>query len=106
MDVTFNQNMGKIIYIWGIKNNLVIYVAKVETKKVDSQGRISLPASWRKKALGEKKEVIVLDLDDHVEVLAKSSDLSKYVDSVVVDIENFEDYHALRKELRAKGGKA
>jgi hypothetical protein len=35
--------------------------------------------------------------------LAKGSDLSKYIDSVVVDVKSFEDYHALRKELRAKG---
>lgn len=98
--------MGKTIYIWGIKYNMVIYTAKVETKKVDSQGRISLPASWRRNVLGKRKEVIVLDLDDHVEVLAKGSDLSKYIDSVSVDIKNFEDYHALRKELRAKGEKA
>jgi bifunctional DNA-binding transcriptional regulator/antitoxin component of YhaV-PrlF toxin-antitoxin module len=100
------QKMGKITYIWGIKKDMVIYMSKVETKKVDSQGRISLPASWRKRALGKEKEVIVVDLDDHVEVLAKGSDLSKYIDSVEVDVESFEDYHALRKELRAKGEKA
>ncbi len=81
-------------------------MTKVETKKVDSQGRISLPVSWRERVLGEGREVIVLDLDDHVEVLPKDSDLSKYIDSAVVDIENFEDYHALRKELKSRGEKA
>jgi bifunctional DNA-binding transcriptional regulator/antitoxin component of YhaV-PrlF toxin-antitoxin module len=82
------------------------YMTKVETKKVDSQGRISLPVSWRERVLGEEREVIVLDLDDHVEILPKDSDLSKYIDSAVVDIENFEDYHALRKELKSRGEKA
>lgn len=98
--------MGIDFYIWVINCNFGIDMPKVETKKVDSQGRISLPASWRKRALGKRKEVIVVDLDDRVEVLAKGCDLSKYIDSVVAEVESFEDYHALRRELRSKGEKA
>lgn len=35
-----------------------------------------------------------------VEIFRRDIDLSKYVDSVEVDVENFEDYHELRRELR------
>ncbi len=38
-----------------------------------------------------------------VEILPRDVDLSKYVDSVEVDVDNFGgDYHKLRKELREK----
>jgi 2-hydroxy-3-keto-5-methylthiopentenyl-1-phosphate phosphatase len=35
-----------------------------------------------------------------VEIFPRDVDLSKYVDSVEVDVDNFEDYHEMRKELR------
>ena len=34
--------------------------------------------------------------------IKKEVDLSKYVDSVEVEVDNFEDYHEMRKELRKK----
>ncbi len=71
---------------------------KVEIKKIDSHGRLSLPVEWRR-AL-KRREVVVIELDDRVEVLSRDADLAKYVDSVEVDVKNFEDYHKLRRDLR------
>lgn len=73
---------------------------KVEIKKIDSQGRIVLPISWRRRIKGD--EVVVIEEEGKVEILPRDVDLSKYVDSVEVDVDNFGDYHELRKELREK----
>lgn len=70
---------------------------KVVVRKVDSQGRVVLPASWKHM---RGKEVIVVEREGRVEIFPRDVDLSKYVDSVEVDVENFEDYHELRRELR------
>ena len=37
-----------------------------------------------------------------IEVFPRDVDLSKYVDSVEVEVDNFADYHEMRKELRKK----
>lgn len=72
---------------------------KMEVKKVDPQGRIVLPVSWRR---GKGDEMVVVEMDDKVEIVARDSDLSRYLDSVESSVENFEDYHKMRKELREK----
>lgn len=77
-------------------------MTKIKTKRVDSRGRISLPAAWRKRVLGRGREVVVVDREDRIEVLAKGADLSRYIDSVGVDVREFVDYHALRRELRKR----
>jgi AbrB family looped-hinge helix DNA binding protein len=73
---------------------------KVEIKKIDSQGRIVLPVSWRRRMKGD--EVMVVEGEAKVEIFPRDADLSRYIDSVEVEVMNFEDYHELRKELRKK----
>nr|MDO8081115.1 AbrB/MazE/SpoVT family DNA-binding domain-containing protein [Candidatus Freyarchaeota archaeon] len=74
----------------------------MERRNVDSQGRLLLPSSWRKKHMVDGDEVYMVILDDRIEILPLKSDLKKFVDSVEVDIPegSFLDYHKLRKELR------
>ena len=73
---------------------------KVEIKKIDSQGRVVLPISWRRRM--KEDEVVVIEEKAKVDIFPRDVDLSKYVDSVEVDVDNFEDYHEMRKELRKK----
>jgi len=72
----------------------------VEIKKVDSQGRVVLPISWRRRMKSD--EVMVVEERAKVEIFPRDVDLSKYVDSVEVEVDNFENYHEMRKELRQK----
>jgi len=76
---------------------------KVTIKRIDSQGRITLPPSFRRKVKGGI--VLLVELDEKLEVYPGGADLSKYFDSVEVDVKNFEDYHALRRELREIRGR-
>lgn len=71
---------------------------KVEIKPVDAQGRIILPKSWRKRF--GASNVLVIDEDDRLEIRPADADLSRFVDSVETDAEDFDDYHKLRKGLR------
>lgn len=72
----------------------------MEIKKVDSQGRVVLPISWRRRMKSD--EVMVVEERAKVEIFPRDVDLSKYVDSVEVEVDNFENYHEMRKELRKK----
>ena len=72
----------------------------VEIKKVDSQGRVVLPVAWRRRMRCD--EVVVVEEKAKVEIFQRDVDLSNYVDSVEVEVDNFEDYHEMRRELRKK----
>jgi len=77
---------------------------QVVVKKIDRQGRLVLPREWRAQVLKEKDEVVLLMSEDSLKIVPRNIDLSRYVNSIEVDVENFADYHALRRELRAKCG--
>jgi len=77
---------------------------QVVVKKVDRQGRLVLPRGWRDRVLKETDEVVLLMSEDSLKIVPRNIDLSRYVDSVEVDVENFADYRAFRRGLRAKHG--
>jgi len=74
---------------------------EVEVKRVDNQGRIILPKSWRDRYLKGKKAIVVFK-DDLVEIRPFTKfDLTKYFDKVEADLKSdFSDWHKVRKELR------
>jgi len=74
----------------------------VEIRKVDSQGRISLPVEWRREVLGDADEVYVFRDGDSLVVRARQEpDLAQHFDSVTIDVEPeaFRNYHRLKKAL-------
>ncbi len=75
----------------------------VELKRVDPQGRLLLPSSWRKRI--KSKEVIIVEDGDVLIVFPKDNpDLSKYKDFIHVEIppEVYSDYHELKKFLLSR----
>ena len=72
--------------------------SKITIKKIDNQGRVLLPVGFRKKIYSGVAYLI--EHNDKLEILPADADLTKYFDSVEVDVSNFEDYHELRRELR------
>lgn len=77
-------------------------MSQMEIRKVDSQGRISLPVEWRREKLGGADEVYVLQEGESLVVRPRTEpDLAEHFDSVPVDVEpeEFESYHRLKKAL-------
>jgi bifunctional DNA-binding transcriptional regulator/antitoxin component of YhaV-PrlF toxin-antitoxin module len=65
----------------------------VEIKKVDSQGRLILPADWREAELGETKEVYVIKRKGYLKLVPKRRvDLTKLFDKVDLGVESIEDW--------------
>ena len=61
----------------------------VEIKKVDSQGRIVLPADWRESDLKYSNEVFIIKEPGCLKIIPKQKiDLTKYFDKVDFDVED------------------
>jgi len=78
-----------------------------EIKKVEAQGRISLPAGWRASKLQGSDEVVVVEKGELLLVKPKGrSDLTKHFDAVEVDVDprNFADYSQLKKTILGRRG--
>ena len=75
---------------------------EVEVKNVDSQGRIALPAEWRREVLDNDREVVVQREGDLLILRArKKPDLTRLFDALEVDLptDAFEDWKKLKNAL-------
>jgi len=72
-------------------------------KEVDEQGRIVIPASWRKKHLRGRK-VLLRPKGDVIEILPQDRvDLTAYFDAAEADLRaDLADWHSVRRELRKR----
>ncbi len=75
----------------------------MEVKAVDIRGRIVLPKTWRDRYLKGKKAV-VSQKGDLIEIRPLTDiDLTKYFDSIEVDLNaDLSDWHKVREELLRK----
>jgi bifunctional DNA-binding transcriptional regulator/antitoxin component of YhaV-PrlF toxin-antitoxin module len=61
----------------------------VEVKKVDSQGRLILPADWRESEVGETKEIYVIKRKGYLKLVPKRRvDLTECFDKVDLGVES------------------
>ncbi len=59
-------------------------MSSVEVKKIDSQGRLVIPKSWRERW---GNEVILIELDDRIEIIPrKRPRLSRFFDIIDADV--------------------
>ena len=72
-------------------------------KEIDGQGRIVIPAEWRKKWLRGTK-VILRDRGEILEILPQEKvDLTAFFDRAEVDTKaDLSNWHAVRRDLRKK----
>lgn len=92
--------MGNDLFCWGSR--------LVDVKKVDAQGRISLPARWRSKRMHESEEVIIIEKGDVLLIKPKvKPDLTRHFDSVEIDADpdEFADYSRLKKTVLGRRSK-
>ncbi|XES76162.1 MAG: MraZ N-terminal domain-containing protein [Candidatus Bathyarchaeia archaeon] len=78
----------------------------VEVKKMDSQGRLILPADWRESELGESKEVFVIKRKGYLKLVPKRQvDLTKYFDQVDLGVEAIGNWSEFEKRFYEASGK-
>ncbi|BAD85480.1 predicted transcription regulator, SpoVT/AbrB family [Thermococcus kodakarensis KOD1] len=69
----------------------------VEVKRVDPQGRLVLPKSWRERW---GNEVIVVELEDRIEILPrKKPRLSRFFDILEVELKGEDIEKELLKDI-------
>ena len=72
---------------------------EVEIKKIDEQGRIIIPADWRKKEIGKEKRVFVLKEKGCLRIIPiKKIDLTKFFDKVDFGM-NIDDWEKFEKKI-------
>ena len=70
----------------------------VEVKKLDSQGRIILPADWRETEVGETREVYVIKRKGYLKLVPKRRvDLTECFDKVDLSVDAIESWAKFEK---------
>ena len=74
---------------------------QVEERRVDSQGRVSLPSEWRRTHLNQEGEVVIVNMGEELIIKAKKAQrLSEFFDSVEVELKSdLSDWHRVKNEL-------
>ena len=72
----------------------------MEIKKVDSQGRLILPADWRESEVGESKELYLIKRKGYLKIIPKRRiDLTKNFDKVDLGVETIESWKKFEKKF-------
>lgn len=72
----------------------------VEVKKVDSQGRLILPADWREAELNENKELFVIKRKGYLKLVPKRRvDLTQCFDKVDLGVESIGSWEQFEKKF-------
>lgn len=73
----------------------------VEVKKVDSQGRLILPADWRESEVGESKELYIIKRKGYLKIIPKRRiDLTENFDKVDLGVETVGSWKEFEKKFR------
>lgn len=72
----------------------------VELKKVDSQGRLILPADWREAEIGESRELYVIKRKGYLKLVPKHRiDLTEYFDSVDLGVKSIDNWSEFERKI-------
>jgi bifunctional DNA-binding transcriptional regulator/antitoxin component of YhaV-PrlF toxin-antitoxin module len=76
----------------------------VEVKKVDSQGRLILPADWRESEVGESRELYVIKRKGYLKIVPKRRvDLTENFDRVDLGVETIGNWKEFQKRFYEAG---
>lgn len=76
----------------------------VEVRKVDSQGRLILPADWRESEISGRREVYVIKRKEYLKILPKRKvDLTEFFDSVDLGVKAIESWREFEKRFYEGG---
>ena len=72
----------------------------VEVRKVDSQGRLILPADWREAEISEGREVYVIKRRGYLKILPKRKiDLTEFFDEADLGVEAIGSWKEFEKKF-------
>jgi len=72
----------------------------VEVKKVDSQGRLILPADWRETEIGESRDVYIIKRKGYLKIVPKRRvDLTECFDKVDIGAETIGSWKQFEKKF-------
>jgi bifunctional DNA-binding transcriptional regulator/antitoxin component of YhaV-PrlF toxin-antitoxin module len=72
----------------------------VEVKKVDSQGRLILPADWREAEIGESRELYVIKRKGYLKLVPKRRvDLTEFFDKVDLGVDSIGNWESFEKRI-------
>jgi bifunctional DNA-binding transcriptional regulator/antitoxin component of YhaV-PrlF toxin-antitoxin module len=72
----------------------------VEVKKLDPQGRITLPADWRKSEVGDSKEVYIVKQKGYLKLIPKRRvDLTEFFDKADLGIAPIGSWAVFEKRI-------
>jgi len=73
----------------------------IESKKVDSRGRLTLPAEWRRTEMNESQEVYLVKGKGYLKLIPKTRiDLTEDFDKVDLVVESIGDWKEFEKKAR------
>lgn len=72
----------------------------VEVKKMDSQGRIILPADWREAEIGENRELYIIKRRGYLKIIPKRRiDLTENFDKIDLGVESIGNWNEFQKKF-------
>jgi bifunctional DNA-binding transcriptional regulator/antitoxin component of YhaV-PrlF toxin-antitoxin module len=72
----------------------------VEVKKIDSQGRIILPADWCESEVDESRELFIIKRKGYLKIIPKRKvDLTQYFDKIDLGIEAIGSWKEFEKKV-------
>ena len=72
----------------------------VEVKKVDSQGRLILPADWREAEIGENREIYIIKRKGYLKIVPKRRiDLTESFDKIDLGVESIGSWSEFQKKF-------
>ena len=77
----------------------------VEVRKVDKQGRLIIPADWRKDELKDSDEVFIIKEEGFLKIIPKKrADLKKFFDSIDLGI-NIDEWDEFEEKFYEVSGR-
>jgi len=97
--------LEEILYLGGLQYFVVKCLEiGVEVKKVDSQGRVILPADWRESEVDESRELYVIKRKGYLKIVPKRRvDLTEDFDKVDLGVETIGKWKDFEKKFYEAG---
>jgi bifunctional DNA-binding transcriptional regulator/antitoxin component of YhaV-PrlF toxin-antitoxin module len=76
----------------------------VEVKRIDSQGRLILPADWRESEVGEGRELYIVKRKGYLKIIPRRTvDLTEDFDKVDLGVEALRSWKEFEKRFLEAG---